>query len=292
MPSVLSVLNPFARYATQSQSPPVLDMSAVLNSPAATSIAADGQSAVVLAFRSQSSQPVTFSLLNPGTGLSFGDFDPSYLVAPSPTVNSAGSFTVAPQLPGPDATGNYIFLALLWAPNTLPSPGAPLVTASLQAKQLGQTTVSQSFISLKPPPLVFVHGVWSSASGAGFTPGTGGLYDWIAVRYPHNFLSAADYGATSTGNPPTSLNSQTFSDPTTQSILLTAMTDGLARAANAGMAARTVDVVGHSMGGLVTRYFLSTGGKRWQSSLALESHPQADHHRDPAPGYPLGDCFV
>ena len=49
------------------------------------------------------------------------------------------------------------------------------------------------------------------------------------------------------------------------------MSNALASAAAAGMAARTVDVVAHSMGGLVTRYFLSTSG--YTANPALLPNP-------------------
>jgi pimeloyl-ACP methyl ester carboxylesterase len=107
------------------------------------------------------------------------------------------------------------------------------------------------FIALEPPPLLLIHGVWSNAAATGFSSISPGFYRWISSQYPHNLIYAVDYG---------SLSSQAFSDPGIQSRLLSRMTNALASAAAAGMAARSVDVVAHSMGGLVTRYFLSTAG--------------------------------
>ena len=63
-------------------------------------------------------------------------------------------------------------------------------------------------------------------------------------------MFTVDYGPTS---------SLEFSDFVTQSLLLETMDDALAEAAAQGTAARSVDVVAHSMGGLVTRYFMSQG---------------------------------
>lgn len=81
------------------------------------------------------------------------------------------------------------------------------------------------------------------------------------MQYPHKLIYPVDYGIILNG---TQLNAQSFDDPGTQEILLTEMKDAIAGAASSGMAARTVDVVAHSMGGLVTRYlmtqFFNNGG--------------------------------
>ena len=200
-------------------------------------------------------QPVTFALSANGTGLptsaavgSLDPYDPNYLAYPNPPGDNAQSLTVTAQPPGPDAAGNYVFLALLWAPNAMPVPGVPLVQLAITATQQGQTTPALASIALEPPPLLLIHGVWSNAAAAGFLATSPGFNRWIAGRYPHNLIYAVDYG---------SLSSQAFSYPGIQSRLLSSMSKALAGAAAAGMAARSVDVVAHSMGGLVTRYFLN-----------------------------------
>ncbi len=258
--TALSVVNPFADYAIPDpeQAPPTLVVSAVQYAPPATSLAADGQSAVVLVYHSQSSQQVTFALAAGGTGLeptagigSLGPFDPNYLANPSPPGGSVQSYTVATPTYGPDAAGNYWFLALLWSPGAMPAPSLSLAELAVTAAQQGQSAPSLASLLLEPPPLLLIHGIWSSPAGAGFTPGSGGFYDWISGQYPHNQIFPVDYCAE---------NSKEFNDPVTQQTLLASMGNALASAAAAGMAARTVDVVAHSMGGLVTRYFLSTAG--------------------------------
>ena len=137
----------------------------------------------------------------------------------------------------PDRDGNFTFLALLWAPGSLPAPDVSSAFLNVTATQFGAPT-QQASIALEPPPLLLVHGIWSNAKDEGFIPGSGGLYDAIASQYPHNLIFAVDYGK----KPKPDLGSQAFNDPRTQSILLTAMTDALSRAAAIGMAARTVDV--------------------------------------------------
>ena len=263
--SPLTALNPFAPYASRRMAPPTLGRMAVLYSPPATSLAADGRSAVVLAYQSDSFQPVTFTLsaigigLSPGTVVgSLGQFDPNYLASPNPPGGNLRDYQVTTPTYGPDAGGNYTFLVLLWGPNAMPAPNAaPVIDLAVTATQQGRTETRQAFIALEPPPLLLVHGIWSNAAGTGFSSGSNGFYDWISRRYPHNLVSSVDYGVKIGA---TNLNTQAFSDPRIQDILLSNVADVLARAAGVGMAARSVDVVAHSMGGLVTRYFLSSPG--------------------------------
>ncbi len=260
VPSSLTILNPFASFASQQLAPPTLDMPTVLSSPPATSLAADGESAVVLVYQSTSSEPVTFDLISEWAGVgALGEFDPSYLATPSP-VGGGGQnneITVTNPTYGPDANGNYWFLALLWAPSAM--PGVSLVNLTVAASQQGgQGPTAQASIAIQPPPLLLVHGVWSSAKEAGFVPGQQGFYDWILRLYPHNQIFWVDYQAE---------NSKTFSDPNTQETLLLTMGDALYSAAASGMAARTVDVYAHSMGGLVARYFLSSAGYLGNAAL-------------------------
>jgi len=256
----LKVLNPLAPYAQNRQAPPTLTVPGVLNSPTATSLAADGESAVVLAYQSKSPQPVTFAVSARGAGItsgtavgSLGQFDVNYLAHPSPPSGNLPSYRVTAPTYGPDAAGTYTFLALLWAPNAMP---ANLVVT---ATQQGQVSTAQASVALEPPPLLLVHGIWSSRAGAWFTPDSQGqyFYKWISTQYHHNLIDGVNYDVP-LGS--TNLNALAFNDSRTQSILLKGMGDLLARAASQGMAARTVDVEAHSMGGLVTRYFLSTSG--------------------------------
>ena len=261
-PSPISILNPFSPDAVLPRGPSSLDVQTVLTSVPATSLSADGDSAVVLAYRSGSPQPVTFSLsagitVEPGAAGSLGPWDPNYLVNPVPAGNSQ-SYQAAKYSSGPDADGNYVFLALLWAPKVMPTPDAfPLVILSLTAAQPGQPSPGTALVQLEPPPLLLVHGIWSSAEGAGFTRGAGGFYDYVAQAYPHNFIFPVNYGIP-VGS--VNLNSLSFGDSRIQDILLSAVKDALAYANASGMAARTVDVVAHSMGGLVARYLISTPG--------------------------------
>jgi uncharacterized repeat protein (TIGR03803 family) len=208
--------------------------------------------------------PVTFTLSSSASGGdigALGPFNANYLSNPAPVSSSAPY--MAPPTYGPDSAGNYYFLALLWAPDAMPNVASAQLTVT--ATQNGQSETEEAILSLLPPPLLLIHGMWSSPQVAGFSAGAGGFYDWLAKNYPHGFIFPVNYKAS---------NSLAFSDPGTQGALLAAMSDALAAAELEGLAARTVDVVAHSMGGLVTRWFLSKNG--YQGNPVLLPMPVHD----------------
>jgi probable HAF family extracellular repeat protein len=258
--SFLLALNPFAPYAVSRQAPPVLNMPqsllTVLSAPPATSLAADGEAAVVLAYQSSSRLAVTFTLSPSGTGTpigslgSLGPFDPNYLGSPSPPTGIVATYQALMPY-GPDAAGNYVFLALLWAPSAFPTSSSSIASLGVTAVQSGNGGARQLSIALEPPPLILVHGIWSSAADTWLTgsDGSEGFFDWISSQYPHNLIFAADYGT---------LSAKSFADPAILAIMSAKIDDAVAHAAEVGMVTRRVDVVAHSMGGLVTRYLIST----------------------------------
>ncbi len=212
------------------------------DAPAATAFSADGRSAVLVAVNSNSQSPVTFTV-NAGRLTSFSK---NYLL--TSVAGSQTSLPVMPALSPCDAAG-CVYLALLWPPDEMPANAGspPAVPITVQATQ-NSIALQSATITLRPPPVLFVHGIWSSAAQAKFSKQSGGMRDWMWARYGHNHLNAADYGA---------LSDQSFGDSRVQTIFETSMYNLLNDAATNGMTARTVDVVAHSMGGLVTRYFLS-----------------------------------
>jgi hypothetical protein len=213
---------------------------------AASALSADGRSAVVVKLVSNAPEsPVTFTASTAGTMTAF---DHSYLSRPSP--GSTSSVTVnAPAYAeeSNDGSRRFVYLALLWAPPSLPDAAGTALTINLTlaATQAGGTVTSRD-IKLQPPPVLFVHGIWSSPQDAGFLPGTGGLLEWIFDRYPHKLINLVDYGH---------VNSRAFFHPDVQSAFKSRLHTLLNAAAHKETVASTVDVVAHSMGGLVTRYF-------------------------------------
>ena len=126
------------------------------------------------------------------------------------------------------------------------APNPPRIDVKVTATQSG-FVINDVTIKLQPPPVLFIHGVWSSAAEAKFAPGSGGMLDWFGTVYPHSLLAEVDYGGNS---------AESFADRTTQNELHKRIHTLLSQAAASSVAARQVDVVAHSMGGLVTRYFL------------------------------------
>ncbi len=266
----LSALNPYALYAPAKLAPAALDLPTVLSSPVATGLAADGKSALVLTYQSTSNEPVTFSVSPSGIGVASGtavgalaEFDPDYLVSPSPPAGSPQSLQVSPY--SCDQFGNCTFLALLWGPASMPNPDTSpaVVNLTITASQPSVANPPSYAVELVPPPLLLVHGIWDDATDAWATPGMGGFYDWIYTQYPNpvNLISAVDYGfgppACLTCSPGEPLSAKEFDDPQIQSVFENTLDSAIASAARAGIAARTVDIVAHSMGGLVTRYYMT-----------------------------------
>lgn len=212
------------------------------DAPAATAFSADGRSAVLVAVNSSSQSPVTFTV----DGGSLTPYAKNYLL--NPVVGSLRALTVTPALSPCDGAG-CVFLALLWPPTEMPANAGspPSVSITVDATQNSSALPSAS-VNLLPPPVLFVHGIWSSAGEAKFSKQSGGMRDWMWARYGHNHLNAVDYGV---------LSNKSFGDGRVQAIFESSMYELLSDAAANGMVARTADVVAHSMGGLVTRYFLS-----------------------------------
>jgi pimeloyl-ACP methyl ester carboxylesterase len=93
-----------------------------------------------------------------------------------------------------------------------------------------------------PPPLLLVHGLWSGADT--WTD----FIDWVGLNYSEPFVDAVDYSRHS---------HLEFSDPGTQLQFKSSIQNLLFVSNDSGLISRQVDVVAHSMGGLVARYYLS-----------------------------------
>ena len=270
-PLSLGILNPYACviHGNSCTAPPTPGAAPqpgdVSSAPPATAISADGQSAAVIMIQSHSSDSVVLDLsASPSTvGIgSLTQYDTAYLSESSPSAGTAGPVTISSTSPGsscnPDplypSQMDCVFLALLWSPASMPGGGAVSSSGTYQSilltiTALQDSTTLQATISLQPPPLVLVHGLWSSAAEAWPPPSQPGFQQWLSKNYPHNLIFTADYGK---------YDYLAYSDPPIQNIMEGAVSNALATAASQGVVAEQVDVVGHSMGGLVTSYSRDT----------------------------------
>jgi pimeloyl-ACP methyl ester carboxylesterase len=232
----------------------VVDRKAVRSWREANALSADGLSAAVIVVRSISAANVTLSLAaqeGPQPVLSpFGSLAPfasDFLSNPSPP--NGKSQTSLPPIPAsscdldPMGRQECFFLALLWAPIAMPpDPARAGVQLTVTAKQNANPDSAATLV-LMPPPLLLVHGLWSSAST------WDNFVHWAGLNYSQpQFVDAVDYSRHS---------HLEFSDPGTQLQFKSSIQNLLMVSNYSGLISRQVDVVAHSMGGLVARYYLS-----------------------------------
>ena len=225
----------------------------------ATGIAADGTSLAILVAQTTNQDPVTFQIcptacangivsdLSLGGLLTFSAF----------AVDGSAQFV--PQRPSVQDTprripntppGTYYAFALYRAPPTFPvgaNPAAP-VPFNIGAVHGGSTSEITRLVW--QPPLLLVHGIWSDGQE------WSGLESYLAGRYASVGVTRVDYSAHA---------SEPFAGQKTQDLFHVWLSLAIAKARRSGTISTRVDVVGHSMGGLVTRAFADPASPRYMS---------------------------
>jgi hypothetical protein len=257
-------VNPYQSYLQWLQVPSYVDAHTIPGAPSAAGLSADGISAVAVVIQSNSDDPVSLQLTAPGftcdgEHCSLGGltaYNPGFLKNPQPLSATALTLYAPDYCDSDGGNRTCTFLALVWAPATMPLGPGDLQAGTFHNVLLGiqaQQGTSGPFtvpVTLEPPPLVLVHGIWSSAEEAwpSADPGAQSFFNWLAQNYPHQYIARANYQ---------NFNFLAFYDPNVQSTFLDALLDALQSANQGGVASRDVDVVAHSMGGLVSRWFIN-----------------------------------
>jgi pimeloyl-ACP methyl ester carboxylesterase len=258
----------------------------------AYAFAADGQSAVVVVATSKDGTSGLKLTIDQSDAAGFTKFNGDFLMkerdkstAPSKEIQLTHSDYYCFQ---DEIETKCAYLALLWPSDKLPEPAKipgtdlsiPIVVTAIQKENTRKTT-----IKLESPPVLLVHGIWSSSSASKIRPEDDGLGKFLRDSNGLK-VEAVDYG---------SWNFEAFDSYEIQTAFAGGVTRLLRRVnGESNMAARQVDVVAHSMGGLVTRYFKNYGLKSEGMYPSIVSDPI---HRlitigTPHLGSPLADTLV
>jgi pimeloyl-ACP methyl ester carboxylesterase len=226
-----------------------------LAAAAATGLAADGTSAAIVLFATNTTSDVTFTTNN---GTSLLPYDPQFLQKP-PTLGS--SPLVIPAANFMNIGGLIYAVALVQAPlpGVTPQYASPIVVTAQQ----GSETVSAS-LNLVPPPVLFAHGLWGNKKSLLFYQTLLSLMPpWSS--YPDQLVAVGYPGADS------------FDSPESLTDMGTDVTTILGAVKSEGIVDGRVDVVAHSMGGLLVRAY-SGGTCTTGAYRSLENRCQGKFH--------------
>ena len=257
--AALFVLDPYILGATSLGDidlPTLLPSIPDLSTVTAAGLVADNSSAAIALYRTTSNAaPVTFTVDGDATLL---PYSATFLA----TAPAAGTTSVTVQPTSMFQIGTNFFAAVLvQAPpaGATPSFSTPL---DIVATQGGSTT---AHLPLVPPPVVVVHGLWGNGSSLkSVVDYLRGADPWSArpdlvQALEYDIDLAFDYSEPH--SPPSRTPPATVLGSTIQS--------QLAALDDAKLVGGRVDVVAHSMGGLVSRYFATLPAYRGLADRGL-----------------------
>ena len=169
-----------------------------------------------------------------------------------------------------------VVIVMLTAPDSFSAFGADSFL-HIEALQNGGT-IGSAAVQVYLPPLITIHGIWSSSDT--WQP----FVDFLgSSAYPSVLVDNFDYS---------DRNAYAFNDLVIQARLLTHVLTALDDCRNTGIACSRVDLLGHSMGGLISRYFADSYSQtdRVHSILTLATPHVGSLSRQPfLPTYGLRD---
>jgi pimeloyl-ACP methyl ester carboxylesterase len=216
-----------------------LDLNAILPNlqtpDSATALAADGSSAALVLFQVSSMDQVTFTTNN---GTSLIDYEHNHDLLKNPPTPGKSTIKVTPI-----SVGALIYaVAWLQSPPAIVTPNfaAPI---TITAQQDGGQ-VQQAYLPLAPPPVVLVHGIWgnekSLANVKSYLTSVSPWQSQPGLVVPIHYTNDIPF------------------DNAEPSEALGAEIHNILRSAIAqGIVVGRVDLIAHSMGGLVARHYSS-----------------------------------
>ncbi len=248
------VINPFALSGVAQNNLTVASVVGAIGdvtAASATGLTVDGVSAGIGLWATATPGDVTFTSNN---GVTLLAYDPAYLTK-APTTG-ATSITVK-------AASLVKVGALYYAPVLVQSPlgAAPSFTAAVTVTASQGSVSGQSSLKLVPPPVALIHGLWGDAGSLQSTSDyLNATAPWAknapvqALCYSKFLTFDAKSDPLTNGTDPCEFTSKSATQTKIASLIAT-------QNANHVVTGR-VDVVGHSMGGLVIRNFASQTGYR------------------------------
>lgn len=223
--------------------------SANLSSFQASALAEDGVAAGIVVVATDSNSPVTITAQNAGGLSAYAD----NFLGQAPSSGSA-SLTVSNLW---DIGGTYYAVALFQAPAVAPASQGQNYSAGIVVTQNG-TQQAVASVNLILPPVVLVHGLWGDATSLSgmqsYLNGTGQWYRQYIdpICYSKYLAFDAKKDPLSDGQHPCEVTSRNALESEINAMFATLDGDHVV--------AGRVDVVAHSMGGLVVRNYASQKG--------------------------------
>jgi hypothetical protein len=206
----------------------------------ATALAADGASAAIVLFQVGTAADVTFTTNN---GTTLLPYDPKFLTYAPQTTGGSSLIIPAAKL---ITIGSALYAAaLIQAPpaGVTPTYSTPIV---ITAQQDGGQ-VQQAYLPLAPPPVLLVHGLWGDANSLSY------IGKHLISEPPWNSNPSLVYAVAYPGD-------LAFDSTPTTNDFDGWVRSSLANTNSQGVVSGRVDLVAHSMGGLVARHYSSVAG--------------------------------
>lgn len=248
-------------------------------------VATDGVTQLLL--RMKSEDPIIFTLNEAQETSTLSNCKWGKLMQRDGSQANCGSVTAMPE----DVGGEKYVFAAYQSPLNFPleaSTGLMSAKVTIEArKKVGEKPVDQRELQLEPPPVILVHGVWDGPS----TIWKNFSNSLEKERYTVYFVAhnSGEFPAAGTFDP-LSTNSVAISQ------LITKTQEALKNLRTHEIAASQVDIVAHSMGGLIARATVKTQNYGYQYNR-MDNYKKGDFHKiitigTPHQGTRIADVLV